>query len=431
MENESLGLISLALVFMFLSIILSVIALVHALNRRKVVSIIAFSLFFLISTVLTLLYVYDLDVFFLNQRGETHDYLLSGSHEHFQFLESGCMVIALFDLSYLAYSYLSKNVFLSLLSVQQGMDDYEEGIFCYDDTSVILENQIFRETVLSLIKENLYDGDALWKRITELGEIRGTEFGQYIFDINHKEIAFQRELVQTKDNRSYYEITCKDITKEMNLITNLEATKAELSKREEELKASLQEQRPDGLTVRRNRHYLRNEIQNELTFEITSVQEGFSYPHSEEDVLHSLDHLQEKMKEIKTGDSDPKLISELNKLKEKMERKGLEITFNGNYPKYSYHNAFLFYASQEAAENSLTHGHARHLMISFEENLYDFHITLEDDGIGAPTGFLYLHGLKTIKTEVLKQKGQLEISSTPHFSIRITFPILDFTLSEN
>ncbi len=316
------------------------------------------------------------------------------------------IIISLYNIVYVLiefFMYLHiKNTKITQYSIKEALDKLPLGIIISDENRrIIFINEIMNNILeYNLISSRIRLFD-LWNEIKSLDTVfRNNNLA--ILEYKNMYYMFSFDNI-VKDNKSFYQIKCSEITNEINTLDEIKRINEELEQQGIQIKeyiSKLEELEREKALIR-----IKTKIHDVLAQRLSIIHQYLDNDNLDIDINELKKLINEMFEDIK--DNNLEYESFIEGIKESYGMIGMEIEFIGNFDSIN-HFATILKIVREAATNALRHSKASKLTVKLDNNT----IIISNNGSN-PKEIKYGNGLNGMMFEAKEVGYSIDILNNP------------------
>ena len=305
---------------------------------------------------------------------------------------------------------------ITRFSIKEGLDSLSSGLcFCEPNGRVILVNSRMNDLCHKLTGQDLQNADIFWQQLqngqVNANVVRLSANNPPSFQFpDGTAWSFAREKLD-----SIFQLTAADITQIHALTSKLK----EENKQLEVLNQRLRDygENADALTRARERLDIKVKVHGTLGQALLATRrylqdEQVAQNEAMDLWKHSIAVLH---KEAIQEKPDP-----MQALKKAAAATAMTLDLKGEIPEDPKVRQLFLQAAAEALTNAISHAKAKTLYVDFAEDTYKYSVTICNDGLLPTEPIQEGGGLSTLRKNVERIGGQMEIRSVPEFILTVT-----------
>ncbi len=312
-------------------------------------------------------------------------------------------VYSLANVIFILVSYIyNRNTKITEYSIKEALDKLPLGVIISDYNKRIIfingmmKNILEYNNISSRIK--LLD---LWNEVKGLDTVF-RNFDYAILQYNDMYYMFSFDNI-VKDNRSYYQIICSEITNEINTLEEIKKINKELEEQGIQLKEYIS--KLENLEREKALIRIKTKIHDVLAQRLSIIHQYLDNDNINIDINELKKLINEMFEDIKGDNLEYESL--LEGIKKSYGMIGMEINFIGNFDSINHFGSILKIV-REAATNALRHSKATKLNVVLENNT----ITISNNGSN-PKEIKYGNGLNGMMFEAKEVGFDLDIVNDP------------------
>lgn len=318
---------------------------------------------------------------------------------------------------------------ISILSIKDAIDTLPTGIMlCETDGRPLLVNVSFKKYTERIGCSLDKGGNAFWRYVYFAELPQGTErhmLGSCPVTVFADKTAFMasREIL-TINGRPYFQTTVTDVTRRWSVNESLKSRREQLAERSRELAELLS----NVGVVCRDRELIaaRGRVHDVLGQRITIFQRYINsgIMPSKKKVSDLVDDLSERMRSESIAPPEKRFSD----LCETLGSVGVSVVINGSMPELPSVAECFFRVIREASTNSVRHGFATTVTVTFDSDGLHESLTVSDNGTPPEGEVHYRTGINGMRRAVLDAGGVFEVTERPHFTVKATIPTGEYVI---
>ena len=410
---------SLLLVFLFLTLILSLFLLIivfgnHCDKRKQYLNVSVFLVLFALLVILA-------DAFTQINHGLAPRILFSVPMLLFWCIVGGADLLIILEIIEL---HRTKGQMLNRNSVKEAMDQLPSGI-CYFTMSgsVKLCNLQMYRLFRSLAQKDLQKLSELQEALDDCGPDTGViclskERQTYLFP-DGRTWRYRQTQVSDGSGNTYTEAVFSDLTEQYH--KNLELKKQ--TKELKEISRKLKRLSDNALILTREKEVLaaKTKLHDQMGAGLTAVRQILLHQGAA-GTESAVKLLRQAVSAVKNDNECPPEKDDLAKFIQDAGTVGVKINLSGNLPECEELSFVFLIAMRECLSNSVRHAGATELWIEMQENDRSVSIHVTNDGAPPECEVVPKGGLHNLYRYVLDWGGKMKIQSKPSFALTITLP---------
>ena len=318
---------------------------------------------------------------------------------------------------------------ISILSIKDAIDTLPTGIMlCETDGRPLLVNAGFKDYAEKIGGSLARGGNAFWKHIYFGTLPEGAERHMLgacpVTVLSDKKAYMASRDILTINGRPYFQTTVTDVTRRWNVNESLKSRREQLSERSRELAELL----ANVSVVCRDRELIaaRGRVHDVLGQRITIFQRYINsgIMPSKQKVSDLVDDLSERMRSESIAPPEKRFAD----LCETLGSVGVSVVINGKMPREISVAECFFRVIREASTNSVRHGFATTVTVTFDSDGLHDSLTVSDNGTPPEGEVHYRTGINGMRSAVLDAGGIFEVTERPHFTVKATIPTGDYII---
>lgn len=410
---------SLLMVFMFLTMILSLFLLIIVFGnyhdrRKRYLNVSVFVVLFILLMILD-------DAFVQTNHGHAHVISFNVPILLLWCIVGGIDLLLLWEMTGL---YRTKGLKLNRNSIKEAMDQLPSGIcyFTISGTVKLCNLQMYR-LFRSLAQKDLQTLGELEEALDGCGSDTGViclskELQNYLFP-DGRVWRYRKTPVKDEAGTQYTEVVFSDLTEQY-------VREQELKKQTKELKEisrQLKRLSDNALILAREKEVLaaKTKLHNRMGAGLTAVRQILLH-HGTSETENAVKLLRQAVSAVKNDNEYPPENDELAKFIQDAGTVGVKVNLSGKLPESEDISFVFLIAMRECLSNGVRHAGATELRIKMQEDDSSVSIHITNDGAPPESEVVPKGGLHNLYSYVLDCGGKMKIRSKPSFALTVTLP---------